>query len=123
MNIPKTFTDMARFNASVMGVGDRVWFADMLYAMVCWPRLVAPGLMGSSKKSWFSYQGRVDVLDRYRITAPFGCHDMRVHLACLGKAFVARWYGSCNQFSAAIYQDDAGFRMSALLQSLGGWSR
>ena len=33
MNIPKTFTDMARFNASVMGVGDRVWFADMLYSM------------------------------------------------------------------------------------------
>ena len=33
MNIPKTFTEMARFNASVMGVGDRRWFADMLYAM------------------------------------------------------------------------------------------
>mmetsp|Transcript_47688 Transcript_47688/g.107055 ORF Transcript_47688/g.107055 Transcript_47688/m.107055 type:complete len:1117 (+) Transcript_47688:100-3450(+) len=33
MNIPKTFTDMARFNASVMGVGDRVWFADVLYSM------------------------------------------------------------------------------------------
>ena len=33
MNIPKTFTEMARFNASVMGVGDRVWFADMLYSM------------------------------------------------------------------------------------------
>lgn len=33
MNIPKTFAAMARFNAAVMGTGDRMWFADMLYAM------------------------------------------------------------------------------------------
>eukprot|EP00439_Symbiodinium_sp_Y106_P051785 s3711_g6.t3 len=33
MNIPKTFAAMARFNASVMGIGDRMWFADLLYSM------------------------------------------------------------------------------------------
>ncbi|CAE7657468.1 unnamed protein product, partial [Symbiodinium sp. KB8] len=33
LNIPKTFAAMARFNAAVMGTGDRMWFADMLYAM------------------------------------------------------------------------------------------
>jgi len=33
LNIPKTFAAMARFNAAVMGTGDRVWFGDMLYAM------------------------------------------------------------------------------------------
>ncbi|CAE7827204.1 unnamed protein product [Symbiodinium sp. CCMP2592] len=33
MNIPKTFAAMARFNAAVMATGDRMWFADMLYAM------------------------------------------------------------------------------------------
>ena len=33
LNIPKTFAAMARFNAAVMGTGDRTWFADMLYAM------------------------------------------------------------------------------------------
>lgn len=30
IKIPKTFTDMAMFNASVMGVGDRPWITDML---------------------------------------------------------------------------------------------
>eukprot|EP00439_Symbiodinium_sp_Y106_P044179 s3711_g5.t1 len=33
MDIPKTFAAMARFNASVMGIGDRMWFADLLYSM------------------------------------------------------------------------------------------
>ena len=33
LNIPKTFAAMARFNAAVMGTGDRIWFGDMLYAM------------------------------------------------------------------------------------------
>jgi len=33
MNIPKTFAAMARFNAAVMGTGDRMWFADLLYSM------------------------------------------------------------------------------------------